>query len=172
MPPSQTSSPSPKPWTSKPMPVRTEVAVGGASHGEILLEGELVEPLVTRDHRDGDTGIARHLRVVGRGRRLGPAAMRGEDRREAEGLRRLDPDDGGPVDRIAQRTAAGGEAVDHRQDGHRALVVVERRRAGGRSPPSGRPGRAASWISTRRQPPSRDRLEPGVHRLLARVAAA
>jgi tRNA-dihydrouridine synthase B len=93
----------------------------GLGTREIGLEGQLLQLQISLDNGDGESGRARHLRIV---RRLaaGPGAVGPADRVEAECLGRLNAHEIVPGHRYA---VAPGEAVHQWQSGNRAVMAVQ-----------------------------------------------
>ena len=142
--------PSPaKAWTSKPMPVRGTSRP--ASHCSARSKSARVVSLSSAGSPSTAATVMpggakrRVVSSVGEGAR--PAVVGLTQRVEAEGLRRLDADQAGPVDRLAERFADARERV---ADGeHRRGAVEEFEAASSRSTTAGgQKGRAASWTST------------------------
>ena len=149
-PPSHSSSPAAKAWTSKPMPTR------GRQPGRFGARRNPPRRSACRapDRLRPATTSRPAARATWASSVASPpvqAAWARADRVEAEGLRRLHAHQ--LVARAPARRRAGPgcrppAGRGRRRHGRRA------RRAAGRSPRPGRKGRAASWISTRSAPPS------------------
>ena len=94
---------------------------------EIGRGGKLVERGVALDGGDGEAGGAGDGGFVRR-RFAGPVSIGLPDGVQPEGLRRLDPDEAGAIDRLEQALARAAERVAYGKDWHRTVEELQRRK--------------------------------------------